>query len=99
MVECHNDEYVAMTDSNPYLAATSMGAMTESSGIPPIITAPLVTSTASAAILTAASLQPAITPAIPLHPAAPTISTPKLANLPTLSISGPSPPHEEEEFL
>lgn len=85
-----------MTDSNPYLAA-------EASGIPPIVTAPLASTiastTASAGILLATSHQPDVPSATTLHPAAPTISTPKLANLPTLSISGPSPPHEEEEFL
>lgn len=76
-----------------------MGAMAETSGIPPIVTAPLAASTVLASILPADSLQPVVPSATPLHPAAPTISTPKLANLPTLSISGPSPPHEEEEFL
>lgn len=97
MVECHNDDYVAMTDSNPYLASTSMGAMAETSGMPPIVTAPLATSTTLAGTVPAASFQAAVPATAPS--AAPTISTPKLANLPTLSISGPSPPHEEEEFL
>lgn len=78
-----------------------MGAVAESCGPSPIVTAPLVTSTGSAGILPATSLQMAVpsSTATPLHPAAPTINTPKLANLPTLSISKPSPPHEEEEFL
>lgn len=76
-----------------------MGAMADTSSIPPIVAAPLATSTALAGILPAASLLPAVPSATPLHPVAPATSTPKLANLPTLSISGPSPPHEEEEFL
>ncbi|XP_050074628.1 uncharacterized protein LOC126562224 isoform X3 [Anopheles maculipalpis] len=92
LVECHK-EPVAVTVPVPVPVPTvTPGAVPAVAGT----TATLVTVGVPVAIGSKPVVSGAVTAATSVASAGIVKPTPKLSNLPTLSVSGPSPPHEEE---
>ncbi|XP_035906977.1 uncharacterized protein LOC118509863 isoform X5 [Anopheles stephensi] len=104
LVECHKEPAVAVTVPVPVpvpVPTVTPGAVPVVAGTTPTLVTvgvPIAIGSKPVAPAAAAAAAAAVT-AASVASAGIVKPTPKLSNLPTLSVSGPSPPHEEEFLL